>query len=140
MGAVARQERLFALTHHYDWFYDSPPKKQQFSLTNVSWLLDTKKGAIQETSPYIFLFAKRDGLKQSGRQWAGILVETVVEYGMEQCRTDPCVFRMVVGGKVKLIIMAVHVDDTVIAGSDEACRNFHAALNNKFPTNNLVAS
>ena len=36
------------------------------------------------------------GLKQSGRQWAGLLVETVVEYGMEQCRTDPCVFRMVV--------------------------------------------
>ena len=27
------------------------------------------------------------GLKQSGRQWAGLLVETVVEYGMEQCRT-----------------------------------------------------
>ena len=24
------------------------------------------------------------GLKQSGRQWAGLLVETVVEYGMEQ--------------------------------------------------------
>ena len=25
----------------------------------------------------------------------------------------------------------------MIAGSDEACRDFHAALNNKFPTNNL---
>ena len=24
------------------------------------------------------------GLKQSGRQWAGLLVETMVEYGMEQ--------------------------------------------------------
>ena len=32
------------------------------------------------------------GLKQSGRQWAGLLVETVVEYGMEQCTTDLCVF------------------------------------------------
>ena len=32
-----------------------PPKKQRFSLTNVSWLLDTKKGAIiQETSLHIF--------------------------------------------------------------------------------------
>ena len=76
------------------------------------------------------------GLKQSGRQWAGLLVETVVEYGMEQCRTDPCVFRMVVDGKVQLI-MAVHVDDIVIAGSDESCRDFHAALVTKFPTNNL---
>ena len=43
---------------------------------------------------------------------------------------------MVVDGKVELI-MAVHVDDIVIAGSDEACRDFHAALNTKFPTNSL---
>ena len=43
---------------------------------------------------------------------------------------------MVVDDKVELI-MAVHVDDIVIAGSDEACRDFHAALNTKFPTNNL---
>ena len=43
---------------------------------------------------------------------------------------------MVVDGKVELI-MAVHVDDIVIAGSDEACRGFHAALNTKIPTNNL---
>ena len=76
------------------------------------------------------------GLNQSGRQWAGLLVETVVEFGMEQSRTDPCVFRMVVDGKVELI-MAVHVDDIVIAGSDVACGDLHAALNTKFPTNNL---
>ena len=43
---------------------------------------------------------------------------------------------MVVDGKVELI-MAVHVDDIVIAGSDETCRDFHAALTTKFPTNNL---
>ena len=43
---------------------------------------------------------------------------------------------MVVHGKIKLI-MAVHVDDIVIAGSDETCTDFHAALNTKFPTNNL---
>ena len=72
------------------------------------------------------------GLKQSGRQWAGLLVATVVEYDMEQSRTDPCVFRMVVDGKVELI-MAVHVDGIVNAGSDETCRDFHAALILNFP-------
>ena len=77
------------------------------------------------------------GLKQSGRQWPGLLVETVVEFGMEQSRTDACVFRMVVDGKVELI-MAVHVDGIVIAGLDEACRDFHAALNTNFPTNSLA--
>ena len=67
------------------------------------------------------------GLKQGRRQWAGLLVETVVEYGMEQCRTDPYVFRMFVDGKVELI-MAAHIDDIVIAGSDDTCEDFHAAL------------
>ena len=76
------------------------------------------------------------GLKQGRRQWAGLLVETVVEYGMEQCRIDPCVFRMVVDGKVELIV-AVHVDDIVIVDSDEACKDFHAALVVEFPTKNL---
>ena len=64
------------------------------------------------------------------------MVETVVVYGMESCRTDPFVLRMVVDGNVKLI-MDVHVDDIVIAGSDETCKDFHAALVTKFPTNNL---
>ena len=54
----------------------------------------------------------------------------------QKSRTDPCAFCMVVDGKVELV-MTVHVDDIVIAGSDEACRDFHAALNTKFPTNNL---
>ena len=76
------------------------------------------------------------GLKQRGYQWAGLFVETVVLYGMEQCRSDPCVFHMVVDGKVELI-MAVHVNDIVFAGSDEACRHFHAALATKSPMNNL---
>ena len=53
------------------------------------------------------------GLKQSVRQWARFLVDPMVEYGMERCRTDPRVFRMVVDGKVELIV-AVHVDDIVI--------------------------
>ena len=39
---------------------------------------------------------------------------------MEQSRTDPCVFRMVVDGKVEMI-MAVHVDNLVIARADETC-------------------
>ena len=39
-------------------------------------------------------------------------------------------------GKVELI-MAVHVDDIVIAGSDETCRDSHAALTTNFPTNYL---
>ena len=55
---------------------------------------------------------------------------------MEQCRSAPCVVRMVVDGKAELI-SDVDVDDIVIGGSDAACRDFHAALDMKIPTNNL---
>ena len=58
-------------------------------------------------------------LKQSRRR-AGLLIETVIEYGMEQCTTGPCVFRLVVDDKVELV-MAVHENDIVIVGSDETC-------------------
>ena len=93
-------------------------------------------GCVDVSGKIVHLNRSLYGPKKSGRQWARLLVETVVEYGMEQYRTDPCVFRMVVDGKVELI-MAIHLDTIMIAGSDEACRDFHAALNTKFPTNNL---
>ena len=54
-------------------------------------------------------------LKQSGRQWVGLSVEAVAEYGIEHCRTDPCVFRMVVNGDVEQI-MAVFVDFSWLQG------------------------
>ena len=57
----------------------------------------------------------------------------MVGYDIEQCVGMLLVFfAFVVGGKAELI-MAVHVDDIVTAGSDEACRDFHAGLNTKYP-------
>lgn len=77
------------------------------------------------------------GLKQSGQQWAGLLVGAVVEYGMEQCRTEPCDFRMHVDGKVDIVV-AFHVDETALAGSDGNCKYIHAAWVVKYPTSNLA--
>ena len=67
------------------------------------------------------------GPNQSGRQWAGLLLETMAGYDMEQFKTDPCEFSMLVDGKVELI-MAVHVDDIMIAGSHETCGEFIASM------------
>ena len=63
---------------------------------------------------------------------------------MEQCRTDPRVFRMVVDGKVELT-MAVHRNYRLVRDlqrfpcrvGNETCKDFHVALVMKFPTNNL---
>ena len=55
---------------------------------------------------------------------------------MEKCRPDPCVFRMVVDGKVGLI-MTVRVNEIVVAGSSETYRGSHAAFNMRFPPSDL---
>ena len=72
------------------------------------------------------------GSNQSGRQRAGLLVDIVVEHGKEQSRTEPCFLRMVVDGKV-LLIMAVHVHDLVIAGSGETCKTSMPRWLQNFP-------
>ena len=55
---------------------------------------------------------------------------------MDQCRSHPLVFRMAMDGKAQLT-MAVPIDDIVIAGLDDTCRDFPAALVTKSPTDNL---
>ena len=55
---------------------------------------------------------------------------------MEQCRADPCVYRKIVEGVVKLILV-VHVDDILVSGEEEACDELHHTLNENFPTKNL---
>ena len=47
-----------------------------------------------------------------------------------------CVFRIVVGRNVELI-MVVHVDGIVVVGSDETCKDIHDTLAVKFPTDGL---
>ena len=41
-----------------DFFYDRPPQHPRFSLTKVSWLLDTRKDAVKNTVFAYFLVCK----------------------------------------------------------------------------------
>ena len=51
---------------------------------------------------------------------------------MKQFRADPFVLRMAVDGKVELI-MAVHVDDLVVADSDATCKRRLCHASHKIP-------
>ena len=55
---------------------------------------------------------------------------------MEPCRADPCVYRKIVEGVVKLILV-VHVDDILVSGEKEACDELHHTLIENFPTENI---
>ena len=73
------------------------------------------------------------GLKQAGRMFNALLVNVVVGYGLEQVKTDPCVFRLMKDETVTQMV-AVHVDDLFGVGGAKEVAEFHDALNNKFPT------
>ena len=73
------------------------------------------------------------GLKQAGREWHVLLVNWLVEvFGFEQCKAEPCVFRLMVKDKVSLMV-GVHVDDIIVSGGKNACDKFFAKLNERFP-------
>ena len=77
------------------------------------------------------------GLRQSGLLWNGLLVQKLVmKHGMEQCKTDPCVFRKMRDDKL-VMILVVHVDDIAVAGVDDEIVKLEKVLNEDFTTTNL---
>ena len=59
-----------------------------------------------------------------------------MKHGMEQCKTDPCVFRKIRDGKL-VMILAVHVDDIAVAGVPDEIEKLEKVLNEDFSTANL---
>ena len=58
---------------------------------------------------------------------------TVRKIGIEQCKADPCVFRLIRDGVVVMIV-CVHVDDITVAGESEACDFLGTCLLEEFQT------
>ena len=75
------------------------------------------------------------GLKQAGRQWSLRLTQVLVEkVGMEQCKADPCVFRLRIDGETMMILCVHVVDDIIVAGESEVCDALYASLLQEFQT------
>ena len=76
------------------------------------------------------------GLKKAGREWHMLLVSWLVdESGLEQCKAEPCVFRLMVKDEVWFVV-GVHVDDIIVSGGKNACDKFFAQLKERFPVKN----
>ena len=72
--------------------------------------------------------------KQACRRWAMHLGDVIVrKIGMEQCKADPCVFRLIRDGVVVMIV-CVHVDDITVAGEFEALDFLSTCLFEEFQT------
>ena len=76
------------------------------------------------------------GLRQASRQWYAMLKKCLLALGFEQCLADSCVFRLVEGGDVVLLLV-VHVDDIFAVGNKERCDQFGEDRNQSVPVKNL---
>ena len=65
-----------------------------------------------------------------------MVIKLVEVHRMEQCKTDPCVFRLIREGIV-VMTMTVHVDDMAVAGPREELDKLLEVLNDDFTTNDL---
>jgi hypothetical protein len=70
------------------------------------------------------------GLKQSGREWYGTLRNTLISKGFIQMPFDPCVF-------VGSIILAIYVDDMIIAGRNPNIQAFKDLISAIYPCKDL---
>lgn len=58
------------------------------------------------------------GLKQASRCWNKRFTEFIVKFKFKACKSDPCVFVREQNGK--MTILAIYIDDGIIAAEDEA--------------------
>ena len=74
------------------------------------------------------------GLKQSPRCWNAALHDHLSKIGFKQSPDDPCIYT----SEGELVILAVYVDDIVLAAKDEQCmRKVKQAIANKFTVKDM---
>ncbi|GBN19276.1 Copia protein [Araneus ventricosus] len=75
------------------------------------------------------------GLKQAARAWHLKIGESLIKYGYEQSKADPCLFKFANNGNPMYII--VYIDDLLIAGKDEDIRKIIKELEEEYELKNL---
>ena len=76
------------------------------------------------------------GLRQVSRTFNKRLVQDLKTIGFEQCLTDPCVLRFMMGDEV-IGMIVIHVDDILYAGLKRLAEYLLQELGNLLPTKNL---
>ena len=67
-------------------------------------------------------------------QWSLKLNQELVEkIGMDQCKADPCVFRLRKDGETTMILY-FRVDDVIVGGESKVCDALYVSLLQEFQT------
>ena len=80
------------------------------------------------------------GLRQSPRVFNQLLMQKLLDFGLERCAVDPCIFRLMSPGlKEVSLIVGIYVDDLIVTGKADVCKSLREHLVKSFPTKNLGA-
>lgn len=93
--------------------------------------MEQPEGFCEDPSKVCLLLKSLYGLKQSGRCWNIKFVKFMKDLGFEQAKSDPCVFTK------KDLIIALYVDDLIIAGTPEEVRKFKQQLKDTFEAEDM---
>jgi len=72
------------------------------------------------------------GLKQAGRMWNNTLNEALLKLHFKRFKSDPCVYIKKNNKNEITCILAIYVDDILIAGNDEEIVKTKDSIKNKF--------
>lgn len=74
------------------------------------------------------------GLRHSPRVFNQLFISKIVAFGIKQCGSDPCVFRLtsLTGEEVRRVV-GVYVNDLIVTGETRRCRELRAFLQQSFP-------
>ena len=134
--AVSCVRLLAAIACELDWGVYHSDVEQAFvrSFLNEDEQVFVKlpRGCGRLSGKIVRLIKSLYGLKQAAKHWFDLLCECLFDMGLERCRADTCVFRMIEDGKVVMLV-AVHVDDIFSAGERDRCEKFAMDLNKRVP-------
>ena len=134
--AASSVNLLIAIAVKNDWELRQLDVKEAFLQAGLDFNVFMKlpDGCGDKSGKVVKLNKSAYGLKQAGHRWAMHLGNVIVrKIGMEQCKADPCVFRLIRDGVV-VIIVCVHVDDITAAGESKACDFLRTCLLEVFQT------
>ena len=99
--------------------------------------MEQPPGYIKKGEEYLVCKLKKsiDGLKQSPRCWNKVFNEYMKSISNVQCAADPCVFVRTEG--IEITIIAVHVDDLIIAKNPETMKTTKIVWQSRFKMKDL---
>ena len=90
------------------------------------------KEAAENPSLYVFELQKSVyGLKDAPLMWFIAINDFLVKYGMKNCKHDQCLYKLCKGDNL-VLLLSLHVDDTLGTGLKEELDRIHAALEVRF--------